>query len=164
MSLIEPAATDLTHVSLSVEGMTCATCAGRVEKALAALPGVQATVNLADERADIRYDPACANPEALAKAIERAGYEVAKEQRELTISGMTCATCAGRVEKALRSVPGVAQADVNLATEKASVRGAAGVLRAADLIAAVHRAGYDAELLTGDVERDRQLAAADEMR
>ena len=164
MSLIEPEATDLTHVSLNVEGMTCATCAGRVEKALAALPGVQASVNLADERADIRYDPARANPEALADAIERAGYDVAKEQRELAISGMTCATCAGRVEKALRGVPGVAQADVNLGTEKASVRGVAGVLRPADLIAAVHKAGYDAELLTGDVERDRQLAAADELR
>ena len=164
MSLIEPEAADLTHVSLNVEGMTCATCAGRVEKALAALPGVQASVNLADERADIRYDPARANPEALADAIELAGYDVAKEQRELAISGMTCATCAGRVEKALRSVPGVAQADVNLGTEKASVRGVAGVLRPADLIAAVHKAGYDAELLTGDVERDRQLAAADELR
>jgi P-type Cu+ transporter len=164
MSLIEPEAADLTHVSLNVEGMTCATCAGRVEKALAALPGVQASVNLADERADVRYDPARANPEALADAIERAGYDVAKEQRELAISGMTCATCAGRVEKALRGVPGVAQADVNLGTEKASVRGVAGVLRPADLIAAVHKAGYDAELLTGDVERDRQLAAADELR
>ena len=99
MSLIEPEATDLTHVSLNVEGMTCATCAGRVEKALAALPGVQASVNLADERADIRYDPARANPEALADAIERAGFDVAKEQRELAISGMTCATCAGRSRK-----------------------------------------------------------------
>ena len=58
MSLVEPEATELTHVSLAVEGMTCATCSGRVEKALAALPGVQASVNLADERADIRYDPA----------------------------------------------------------------------------------------------------------
>lgn len=152
MSLIEPDATDPTHVTLSVEGMTCTSYAGRVEKALGALPGVQATVNLADERADIRYDPARANPEALSQAIERAGYDVAKEQRELAISGMTCATCAGRVEKALRSVPGVIQADVNLATEMASVRGVSGVLRPADLIAAVHRAGYDAELLAGDAE------------
>ena len=164
MSVIETDAANRTHVSLNVEGMTCATCAGRVEKALAALPGVEASVNLADERADIRYDPARAKPEALANAIERAGYDVAKEQRELAISGMTCATCAGRVERALGSVPGVVQADVNLATEKASVCGVGGVLRVADLIAAVHRAGYDAELLTGDAERDRQLAAADELR
>jgi P-type Cu+ transporter len=164
MSLIEPEAAEMIHVSLAVEGMTCATCAGRVEKALAALPGVQAAVNLADERADIRYDPARADPEALAKAIERAGYDVAKERRELAISGMTCATCAGRVERALGSVPGVIEADVNLATEKASVRGVSGVLRPADLVAAVRRAGYDAELLTGDAERDRQIVAADELR
>src|SRR5260370_21377073 len=98
MSLIEPESADLTHVSVNVEGMTCATCAGRVEKALAALPGVEASVNLADERAEIRFDPARADPEMLAEAIERAGYGVGTEQRELAISGMTCATCAGRVE------------------------------------------------------------------
>lgn len=164
IGLLEPAPADLTHVTLSVEGMTCGSCAGRVEAALASLPGVEATVNLADERADIRYDPARVNPEALVHAVERAGYDVASEQRELVILGMTCATCAGRVEKALRSVSGVTQADVNLTTEKASVRGVTGVLRPADLIAALHRAGFDAELLTGDIERDRQLAALDVLR
>jgi len=86
------------------------------------------------------------------------------EMRELAISGMTCATCALRVEKALSAVPGVARAAVNLATGRASVEGVSGVLRPADLIAAVRRAGYEARLLTGDAARDREIAAAEERR
>jgi P-type Cu+ transporter len=86
------------------------------------------------------------------------------ERRELSIAGMTCATCALRVERALSAVPGVARAEVNLATEHASIEGVAGALRPADLIAAVRRAGYEAQLLTGDVERDREIAAAEARR
>ena len=158
------AAAEAAHVVLPIEGMTCATCAGRVEKALSSLPGVQATVNLAGEQADVRYDPERIAPAALAEAVERAGYSVPHETRELAISGMTCATCAGRVERALAGVPGVVRATVNLASERASVEGLAGVLRSADLVAAVQRAGYEAELLTGDAERDRQIVAAEERR
>lgn len=163
MSVVETAAQGMRLV-LPVEGMTCATCAARIEKALSALAGVQAAVNLSTEQAEIRYDPERVTPGTIADVIERAGYGVAHEAREIAVSGMTCATCAGRVEKALSSVPGVVGAVVNLASEKASVEGIAGVLRAADLIAAVHRAGYDAELLTGDVDRDRALVAAEERR
>ncbi len=155
------------HVVFPVEGMTCATCAGRVEEALSTLPGVQATVNFSSEQADVRFDPARVVPAALAGAVERAGYEVPRETRELAISGMTCATCAtcaGQIEKALASVPGVIRAEVNLVSERASVIGLAGLLRPADLVAAVSRAGYDAELLTGDAERDRALAGAEERR
>lgn len=81
--------------------------------------------------------------------------------RELSISGMTCATCALRVERALAAVPGVARVAVNLASARAWVEGTAGALRPADLVAAVHRAGYEAQLLTGDVRRDREIAAAE---
>jgi len=81
--------------------------------------------------------------------------------RELSISGMTCATCALRVERALAAVPGVVRVAVNLATARGSVEGTAGALRPADLVAAVRRAGYEAELLTGDVRRDREIAAAE---
>ena len=86
------------------------------------------------------------------------------DKRELAISGMTCATCALRVERALAAVPGVVRADVNLATNRAAVAGIAGALRPADLVAAVRRAGYEAEILTGDVERDREIAAAETRR
>ena len=151
-------------LNLPIAGMTCATCAGRVEKALAALPGVAATVNLAREEAAVSFDPARVAPAALADAVCRAGYEVPHETRELAVRGMTCATCAGRVEKALAAVPGVARADVNLATAKAAVEGIAGIARPADLVAAVERAGYEAELLTGDRERDRAARAAEAQR
>jgi P-type Cu+ transporter len=82
----------------------------------------------------------------------------------LAISGMTCATCALRVERALSAAPGVRRAEVNLATNRGSVEGEAEELRAADLIAAVRRAGYEAELLTGDREQDREIAAAEARR
>ncbi len=85
-------------------------------------------------------------------------------RRELVISGMTCATCALRVERALAAVPGVGRAEVNLATHHGSVEGSAGALRTADLVAAVRRAGYEAQLLTGDVEQDRRIAAAEARR
>ncbi len=86
------------------------------------------------------------------------------ERVELSISGMTCANCAGRVEKALAGTQGVARASVNLATERASVEGRLGELKPADLLLAVRRAGYDAELLSGDADRDRQILAAEQER
>ena len=163
MSAVEAAVVP-QRLLLPIEGMTCATCAGRVEKALSALPGVQAAVNLSSEQAEVEFDPARVTAAALESVVTRAGYAVRHETRDLTVSGMTCATCAGRIEKALAAVPGVTRAQVNLASEKASVEGLAGVLRPADLIAAVRRAGYEAELLTGDLERDRALAAAAQQR
>ena len=150
------------NLTLPVVGMTCASCVSRVEKSLRAVPGVSdAQVNLANERADIHFDPAAASPAALAEAVRAAGYDVPSEVRELKIGGMTCASCVARVEKALAQAPGVTAATVNLASEKAVVTGLAGVMRAADLIAAVQRAGYTAELLTGDSERDKALAEAE---
>ena len=155
---------DRTHAIIPIEGMTCATCAGRVEKALQAVPGVEASVNLSSEQADVVFDKARVEPRTLVEAVARAGYDIPHESRELAISGMTCATCAGRVEKALLAVPGVIRGEVNLASENATVEGVAGLLRPADLIAAVRGAGYDAELRTGDVERDRQILVAEEKR
>ena len=152
-------------LSLPVVGMTCASCVARVEKSLRAVRGVaDAQVNLANERAEVRFDPAAIEPAALAEAVRAAGYDVPSEQRELKIGGMTCASCVARVEKALAQTPGVTASSVNLATERANVTGLAGVMRAADLIAAVQRAGYTAELLTGDSERDQALAEAEAAR
>ncbi len=158
------------HLVLPIEGMTCATCSGRVEHALNALPGVLASVNLASERADVRYEAGSVSVQTLIDAVRRAGYEVPHESRELAITGMTCATCAGRVEKALRSVSGVTAATVNLATERASVESVAGEARPVDLIAAVRRAGYDAELAGGSAQeariqgRERQRLRAETLR
>ncbi len=156
---------DLTaraNIVLPIEGMTCATCAGRVESALAKLPGVSAQVNLAGEQAHIAYDPQSATPTDLVCAIEAAGYDVPSAHYRLTIEGMTCATCVGRVEKALLGVPGITKAEVNLATETADVEGVG--VRAVDLIGAVKDAGYGARLLTDDAGRNAQAEARDAAR
>ena len=125
-----------------VTGMTCASCVGRVEKALAAVPGVlSASVNLATETATVSTDgsPSAA---ALAAAVDQAGYGVAIEEVSMAILGMTCTSCVGRVEKALAQVPGVQSASVNLATETARVQVLAGTSHEA-LAAAVTAAGYE---------------------
>lgn len=137
-------------VTLPVAGLTCAACAGRVEKALRAVPGVSAaSVNLATERASVTLAPQ-ARISALAEAVDRAGYAVGTETLDLAVAGMTCASCAGRVERALRGVPGVSGAEVNLATERARVTMPAGTVAAADLVAAVAAAGYDAAPAAGE--------------
>ncbi|KWA78952.1 copper-transporting ATPase [Burkholderia ubonensis] len=152
-----PAAPATAPIELEIEGMTCASCVARVEKALAGVPGVtRVSVNLATERATV--DAAAGVTTAqLVDAVRQAGYQatpVAEPEPaiapdaalgaiELDIGGMTCASCTGRVEKALSNVPGVARASVNLATERATVHGAA-PLDPAALIAAVTAAGYRA--------------------
>ena len=129
-----------------IEGMTCASCVGQVERALLAVPGVvEANVNLATERASVRFSEPI-DRAALVEAVERVGYEVPDQTVGLAIDGMTCASCVGRVERALQAVPGVAEAGVNLATERATVRGRAA---AAALIAAVEKTGYTAREVGG---------------
>ncbi|MEO8101295.1 MAG: heavy metal translocating P-type ATPase [Betaproteobacteria bacterium] len=136
-------------VDLSITGMTCASCASRVEAALSRLPGIErASVNLATEKVTLRA-PADIDIGGAVLAIERAGYGVAHETLEFVIGGMTCASCAGRVERAIGKLPGVVKATVNLATEQATVQLISGVVSAGQIIAAVQRAGYEASLRTG---------------
>jgi Cu+-exporting ATPase len=144
-----------------IEGMTCASCVRRVEKAITAVPGVQsANVNLATERATVALsDPAAAG--AVLEAISKAGYQPRIETRELRIEGMTCASCVRRVEKALAAVPGVLEASVNLATEKATIRFTGGDVAA--LEGAVRRAGYEVihpREATAAAEPDHKAAEA----
>lgn len=138
-----------------IDGMSCASCVGRVEKALRAVPGVtDASVNLATSRATVATAGAVRPPE-LVRVVEAAGYEVPAETAELAIDGMTCASCVSRVEKALEKVPGVIDAAVNLATGRATVRSAGGV-DAAALVAAVSEAGYEARLSSGGADADAE--------
>ena len=105
--------------SFTVEGMTCASCAARVEKALAAVPGVtSASINLATDTARVASSQNVALA-TLQAAVDKAGYALASTDIDLLVAGMTCASCVGRVEKALLKVPGVLAASVNLATESA---------------------------------------------
>jgi len=127
-----------------VDGMTCASCVSRVEKALQKIPGVSsAAVNLATETASVKAGSGV-SLQALRGAVEKAGYSVAGQSVQLNIDGMTCASCISRVEKALQKVPGVASAEVNLATETAEVRLYSRDIDMGALLAAVERAGYAA--------------------
>jgi Cu+-exporting ATPase len=163
--------------ALPIDGMTCASCVARVEKALRAAPGVgEASVNLATETAQLLPTAAAAGsaapglqaalgglPAALAvQAVEKAGYEVPRQTARLRIVGMTCASCVGRVEKALARVPGVLAASVNLATETAEVtwagRAAGRASMQAVLLGAVAKAGYEAAALDGAAGGSAPLA------
>jgi len=143
------------HLSFEVEGMTCASCVGRVERMLKAVPGVtDVSVNLAAERAEV--SGVGLQAAQLISTVEKAGYGVRERRMVLSIEGMTCASCVGRVERALRATPGVTEANVNLATETAAIRG---VADEAALIAAVRRAGYEARsIASGEGEGDARRA------
>ena len=154
--------TDLSGtISLPIEGMTCASCIGRIERALKAIPGVETvSVNLTTERASITTKSVVARA-TLVEAIENVGYSVPEKSTgsagptELSIEGMTCASCVGRVERALKAIPGVTEAVVNLATERATIHGTAD---AASLITAIQDAGYEAKLIgaaRGDENAER---------
>ena len=133
--------------TLPIEGMTCASCVSRVEKALTKVPGVErASVNLATEEASVEASNQM-DITTLRGAVEKAGYSVREERASLTIEGMTCASCVSRVEKALRKLPEVASVEVNLATEKAEVKFVGRPEQVLPrLIAAVEKAGYQAKL------------------
>jgi Cu+-exporting ATPase len=131
--------------SLGIDGMTCASCVARVEKVIAAVPGVTSvSVNLATEVARVSLDAGMSAQVVLAPAlaaVTAAGYAPRLETLSLGIDGMTCASCVGRVEKAIAAVPGVTSVSVNLATEVATVRLVEGA-DAAPVQAAIGKAGY----------------------
>jgi Cu+-exporting ATPase len=131
------------QLELPITGMTCASCVNRVQKALTKVPGVtNASVNLATEQAAVRYDPAQVAPAQLQAAVEHAGYGLITDQIDIPVTGMTCASCLNRVQKALTKVPGVLHANVNLANEQASVTYVPTATGWSELKAAVERAGY----------------------
>ncbi|MGY3174672.1 Cu+-exporting ATPase [Pseudomonas sp. TE12234] len=133
---------------LPIAGMTCASCAGRVERALSKVVGATAvSVNLASEQARVQA-PADSLP-ALMEAVQNAGYSVPQHSLELSIDGMTCASCVGRVERALNKVPGVKSVSVNLANERAHLE-LLGQIDPQSLLAAVTKAGYSASVWQAD--------------
>ena len=154
----------LYNETLPIEGMTCASCVGRVEKALKKVEGVEnAEVNLATEKAMISSSQPL-DLIAVTKAVERAGYKIlASQPIELSIEGMTCASCVGRVEKALKKVEGVQQANVNLATERAWIQGNAQV-QSSDLIQAIKKAGYTAKQIEQSVSVQQDKKATEQQQ
>jgi Cu+-exporting ATPase len=129
--------------SIHITGMTCTTCAGTIKKGLSKTPGVeQADVNFASEKASIEYDPTKVDLAKIKDTVSQLGYGIATRKSIFPVSGMTCASCVARVEEALSSVPGVISANVNLASEKATVEYLEGT-GLADMRRAVKDAGYE---------------------
>ncbi len=135
------------HIELPITGMTCAACANRIERNLNKLPGVEAAVNFASEKAHIGYDTSLVDMPKLIHAIEKSGFQVVPQWVQLQLHSITCAACAGDIEKALTKLPGVT-AQVNIATETAQVSFVPGLVNLTDLIDAVEKAGYGANEMT----------------
>ncbi|GAB4161008.1 MAG: heavy metal translocating P-type ATPase [Candidatus Promineifilaceae bacterium] len=136
------------QITLPVLGMTCANCVAAVERNTKKAAGVQgANVNFASEKVTFSYDPAASDARAVTQEvitrIQRAGYDVPTASLELPLVGMTCANCANTIERRLHKVPGVLEANVNLASERATVRYIPGQVSRTEMVAAVRRAGYD---------------------
>jgi P-type Cu+ transporter len=151
-------------IALPISGMSCASCAGRIEKGLSLLEGVrEANVNLATEKAVVAYDPGVTSPEKMIRVVEDLGYRVASlaaapKKLVMAVGGMTCAACVNRVEKTLKGLEGVVEANVNLATEKATVLYQEDRLQREDFRKAISDLGYqvlgfDEE---GWVDRERE--------
>ena len=138
-----------------VGGLSCASCVGRSEKAIAAVAGVKsASVNLATGQATVSFaDPA--TPETIRRATADAGYPAQTTDFTLDVAGTTCASCVLRIETALSDVPGVAASAMNLANGRASVTVYAGATTRADLVRAVQGIGYSVE---ADADNDAPTA------
>ena len=144
---------------LPIEGMSCASCVRRVEMALGKVPGVASVnVNLATERATVTLSEPL-ETQQLVQAVQKMGYDVPESTVVLQVDEMSCASCVGRVERALKAVPGVRSASVNLATERATVSGLAPV---AALLAAAEKAGYPARVVDGGEDAGAAPRAAGE--
>ncbi|MGY3815528.1 heavy metal translocating P-type ATPase [Globicatella sulfidifaciens] len=146
----------MENKSFAIEGMTCASCAQTVEKAAKKVRGVtQASVNLATEKLSIEYDESTFSVENLQKAVDNLGYEMVTQEgttQTFAIEGMTCASCAQTIEKAVGKLSGVDKVSVNLATEKMQVSYNPSVISVSDVTGAVSNSGYAAVLETTDTQ------------
>ncbi len=150
------------QVTLPVRGMTCASCVAHVEKALQGVEGVgDVNVNLATEKASVRFRTDAVKMRDLVTAVGETGYEIPTETTTLSIGGMTCASCVAHVERALNALPGIVEANVNLATEKARVTFVPGTVDLTDFEKAVAGAGYEV-LKTPQEAAAREEAQEDE--
>src|SRR3990172_1524893 len=144
-------------LSLKIQGMSCASCVARVERALKKVSGVsEASVNLATEEAHVTVDPTQVSVSKLITAIDDAGYATETAKATFAISGMSCASCVGRVERAIQRLPGVVEGIVNLATEKASVVYLPKMLQPARVVDAITAAGYTASEDISQTAPDRK--------
>ncbi|TPV44519.1 heavy metal translocating P-type ATPase [Bacillus dicomae] len=145
------------EANLQISGMTCAACANRIEKGLKKVEGVHdANVNFALEKTKIMYDPQKTNPQQFKEKVESLGYGIVSDKAEFTVSGMTCAACANRVEKRLNKLEGVNEATVNFALESATVDFNPDEININEMKNAITKLGYKLE-----VKSDEQDGAID---
>lgn len=141
-------------LKLSIEGMSCASCVGRVEKAIKSLDVIEdATINLASETAVVRFVGET-DAQVIVDTLAGAGYPARTLSAVLQIEAMTCASCVGRVDKALSAIVGVLDVNVNLASETASVTYLEGQVNISDLLRVAREAGYPAKLRDADAPED----------
>ncbi|PGB53780.1 heavy metal translocating P-type ATPase [Bacillus anthracis] len=135
------------EANLQISGMTCAACANRIEKGLKKVEGVHdANVNFALEKTKIMYDPQKTNPQQFKEKVESLGYGIVSDKAEFTVSGMTCAACANRVEKRLNKLEGVNGATVNFALESATVDFNPDEINVNEMKSAITKLGYKLEV------------------
>lgn len=146
-------------VSFPVGGMSCAACAARIEKVLNRQDGVTATVNFATERAQVVLDNPATPIEPVVEAVRKAGFDVAERSIDLSLSGMSCAACAARIEKILNTLP-MTRATVNFATERAHIVFVPGIVEPQTFIARIEKAGFGAKRLDDGVREDPQAERA----
>ena len=145
----------LEQVTIPVEGMSCASCTSTVEEALSSLDGVtEASVNLATDRATVRFDPGRRSVGDLEDAVRDAGYEVgdaddSTSSVHLELEGMSCTSCADTIQSSLSGLDGVSNVDVNFATESATVSYDPDRVTSDDMLQAVEDAGYEAQVRSG---------------
>lgn len=157
-------ATPSQELSLPVGGMTCASCVSHVENALKELPGVSnVVVNLGTNKASLRFDSSKLGVKEMQRAIEEVGYSVPTSELTLEVRGMTCASCVAHVEGALKELPGVEDANVNLGMGTARVRYIPGPVTPAAMKRAAREVGYEAsERSAGADALDRERQAREE--
>ena len=136
-----------TSMLIPITGMTCGACAARIEKALNRKDGItSANVNFATEKADIHWDPNQLDSQTVAGIITNAGFGLGEDKFSFSIEGMTCSACAARIEKVLQKLPGIIEASVNFALEKATVTSVAGSITQESLTQHIDKAGFKALL------------------
>ncbi|MDM5235390.1 heavy metal translocating P-type ATPase [Bacillus cereus] len=145
------------EANLQISGMTCAACANRIEKGLKKIEGVHdANVNFALEKTKIMYDSGKTNPQQFKEKVESLGYGIVSDKAEFTVSGMTCAACANRVEKRLNKLDGVNKATVNFALESATVDFNPDEVNVGEMKSTITKLGYKLE-----VKSDEQDGSTD---
>jgi Cu+-exporting ATPase len=166
MSDLKPKNND--SITLSVKGMSCASCSARIEKKVGELKGViSAHVNFAAEVASIEFDPQKISPDQFPMAIEKLGFEVPRLSKTFLVEGMTCASCVSRVEKKLSSLQGVHAVDVNLATEQVLVDYIPALVGFESLRSALQEAGYrllPEKSVSSDGDEERYLKHLAELK